>query len=362
MGAVESCRIGDFCHAETVGNKALPKPDEFWHDKMQVSRASQELFNAAATRDLEKAVRAIQGMGDPDACNARGLRPLQMAVANGHLAMVQLLVERAADVNATGEKTVPPVVLAVGSGDVEMLSCICKARADLHVSTPSTGETAWTRAAELGHLEILRLAMDHAGRASTLLLQRGRRTDGNTPLHCAAEKGHLDFVDFLLTVGADPCPVNNEGATPSLLAAEYGHMRIVQLLGPAHINKPDRQGRTPLIAATKLGNTQLVWEILRLEAEVDHQDRGGMSAMMIASGEGSVSCLRHLIAFRGSPHLEDSQGRTAFAHALQTAQSQCLGLLLAAGADEPAVQNPGWRPPYTDLSAAEYERVVQARK
>ncbi len=33
-------------------------------------------------------------MGDPDACNERGLRALQLAIAKGHLGMVCLPLER----------------------------------------------------------------------------------------------------------------------------------------------------------------------------------------------------------------------------------------------------------------------------
>ena len=39
-------------------------------------------------------VKAVQGMGDPDACNERGLRALQLSIAKGHLGMVCLLLER----------------------------------------------------------------------------------------------------------------------------------------------------------------------------------------------------------------------------------------------------------------------------
>lgn len=341
-----------------------PTADEFWHEKMQVSRASQELFAAASSRDLGRAVKAVQGMGDPDACNERGLRPLQLGVATGHLGMVCLLVERGADVNACGQKTVPAVVLAAGLGDMEILDVLLKARADLHAASRANGETVWTRAASLGHLECMRRMLDFAGRASALHLQRGRggrHGDGNTAIHCAAENGHTDVVDLLITRNADVAPKNHEGATPTLLAARGGFQNIVQLLGTPGLNVADRAGCTPLHAAVWRDDQQLVWELLTAKASVDAQKADGTSPTMLAAELGHNGCLRHLLAAKASVHLEDADGRTAFVRALLKAQSVPLGSLLASGADEPAVNEAGWRPPYTELPAGEYERFLQAR-
>ena len=38
--------------------------------------------------------------------------------------------------------------------------------------------------------------------------------DGNTPLHCAAERGTVEVAKFLMSLGAQPYARNNEGLVP----------------------------------------------------------------------------------------------------------------------------------------------------
>jgi len=56
--------------------------------------------------------------------------------------------------------------------------------------------------------------------------------DGNTPLHLAAEEGHVEVAQILLeSCSTSDLEVKNaHGNTPLQLAAEEGHVKVVQLL------------------------------------------------------------------------------------------------------------------------------------
>ena len=82
-------------------------------------------------------------------------------------------------------------------------------------------------------------------------LLHARDSDGSTPLHCAAWKGHVDTAALLLQRGADLKLENQNdhwGGTP-LHAAAHGNQRAIADLLIQHgadVNSISFKGKTPL--------------------------------------------------------------------------------------------------------------------
>jgi ankyrin repeat protein len=102
---------------------------------------------------------------------------------------------------------------------------------------------------------------------SDTTLINARDSDGSTPLHCAAWKGHADAVSLLLQRGAD-VSVENEnshwGGT-ALHAAAHGNQRAAAELlikSGSDVNMVSFKGTTPL-QETLAHNATAVAKLLR---------------------------------------------------------------------------------------------------
>ena len=69
-----------------------------------------------------------------------------------------------------------------------------------------------------------------------------------TPLHYAAEYGHLSIVEYLVNQKADINAKDENDHTPLHFAAENGHLSVVEYLinQKVDINAKNKIGETPL--------------------------------------------------------------------------------------------------------------------
>lgn len=108
--------------------------------------------------------------------------------------------------------------------------------------------------------------------------------DGNTPLMIASALGKVNFVEFLLDLGANPKKRNYEGSTALHRAAFGGHNDVIEVLidSGAIVNMPDLDGITPLMRAVE-GERRFTVELLvKRGAMIQFKNIHGRSAMDIA--------------------------------------------------------------------------------
>jgi ankyrin repeat protein len=102
------------------------------------------------------------------------------------------------------------------------------------------------KAAKSGNTERVRTLL-----ATDADLVNARDTDGSTPLHCAAWKGHPEVVALLLKAGANVNAQNSNGhwGTTALHAAAHANQAAVAQLLIEHgadVNARDLSGKTPM--------------------------------------------------------------------------------------------------------------------
>eukprot|EP00636_Phaeomonas_parva_P007065 CAMPEP_0118877630 /NCGR_PEP_ID=MMETSP1163-20130328/17856_1 /TAXON_ID=124430 /ORGANISM="Phaeomonas parva, Strain CCMP2877" /LENGTH=256 /DNA_ID=CAMNT_0006813361 /DNA_START=22 /DNA_END=792 /DNA_ORIENTATION=- len=85
---------------------------------------------------------------------------------------------------------------------------------------------------------------------------RLRSPQGTTPMHTAAENGHLECAQVLAENGFDLGALDEGGNTPSHLAAKGGHLDLIRFLCDQLVvmSAENNAGDTPLALAERSGN------------------------------------------------------------------------------------------------------------
>lgn len=150
-----------------------------------------------------------------------------------------------------------------------------------------------------------------------------RDSNGNTPLHEAAEWGMSDTVEALLSAGANPSAQNMNRDTPLHRTMRYPYgaaVKVCQLLVSkgANVNSENKFKMTPLhLAARSVNSNQgcwAVWFLVKNCANINLQDSQGKTplhwaASFIDSNRViAVFCL--LLENGGNPYVEDIDGMT----------------------------------------------------
>ena len=107
---------------------------------------------------------------------------------------------------------------------------------------------------------------------------------GMTPLHWASRAGSLEYLRWLLDLGAEVDARNDARRTSIQLAAECGRAEAVKLLAAAgaDLDTQDRKGRTPLHRAAYEGHAEAAEALLAAGADPNMLNKNGRTAFEIA--------------------------------------------------------------------------------
>jgi hypothetical protein len=143
-----------------------------------------------------------------------------------------------------------------------------------------------------------------------------RDGSGRTPLHVAVYFKHRDAVRALLRLGADPNAFEHQRYDPVTIAAVADDVETLRILlaGKASAkNVTSPYAGTALIAAAHLGHTEVVRELIRAGAPLDHVNNLGWTALIesIVLGDGGkrhIETLRALVDAGANVNLADRSG------------------------------------------------------
>lgn len=120
-----------------------------------------------------------------------GKTPLALAAAHGNLEVARLLLDAGADIG-DGEETRSPLWMAVSGSHSEVVKLLTDKGANVEMRDPSTGQSLLSRACAIGHGPIVRILLNHGAEIG----HQDKR--GWTALHYAISMGKRRTVEFLV--------------------------------------------------------------------------------------------------------------------------------------------------------------------
>lgn len=181
------------------------------------------VFNAARDGKLRLLQKLLDNKAGPElgklmAEKTNGATPLLIAARNGHLDLVEYLLE------------------------------CCLAPVEIGGSVNFDGETIegapplWAASAA-GHLKVVQSLLGHGAAVNSTTLTN------STPLRAACFDGHLDIVKYLVEHKADLEVANRHGHTCLMISCYKGHKEIAQYLleKGADVNRKSVKGESPAV-------------------------------------------------------------------------------------------------------------------
>uniref|UniRef100_A0A2K5MBW7 Ankyrin repeat domain 6 n=1 Tax=Cercocebus atys TaxID=9531 RepID=A0A2K5MBW7_CERAT len=164
---------------------------------------------------------------------------------------------------------------------------------------------------------------------------------GRTPLHLAANKGHLPVVQILLKAGCD-LDVQDDGDQTALhRATVVGNTEIIAALiheGCA-LDRQDKAGNTALHLACQNSHSQSTRVLLLAGSRADLKNNAGDTCLHVAARYNHLSIIRLLLSAFCSVHEKNQAGDTALHIAAALNHKKVAKILLEAGADTTIVNN-----------------------
>lgn len=275
---------------------------------------SQEIapiFRACAEGDIAQLKKFAKSGGDINSALQNGKSLLMLATESEQEKIIDELIKLGVDVNATEDDSFSALLFACFIGNILIISKLIKAGADVN-------------------------------KLYSIADANGNRITNCTALYITAQIGKIDLCRTLIKCGAEIDVMNSMGYTPLMAAIRSGNDDLVQLLLKSGAN-PDPEIKlcdaidgvvsfTPLTLAATNELPDIVSELLKYKIDVNKPNGDGWTALKYAAKSGELDMIKQLIKAGASVDQADNDGWTPLMNACNEGHDDVIKFLIKSGA------------------------------
>ena len=300
----EACKEGDF---EKVRNYI--EELEYYTILTELKDSSENtlLHVACQNGHLEIVQYLVQNGAEVNARNNQKDTPLALACPGRHTDIVKFLMQNGANIDTVNQEGDSPLAIACKHGSLSIVEHLVKNEAKLDTLNLTRGNSPLAIACKEGHKNtVICLVKNDANRDS-------KNHDRNSPLALACLGKHIDIIKILLKEKAKPNTKNNDGNSPLALACQKGYKEIVEILlqegaNPDTINK---EGNSPLAIACEKGDKEIVEILLQKNINPNTVNKAGDTPLIIATLQDDKDIVQLLLDKKANPEIYNKFGHSA---------------------------------------------------
>lgn len=172
---------------------------------------------------------------------------------------------------------------------------------------PADDTTALLAAAKAGHEDVIQSLLWHDFDPN-----RKGHCGFCTPIHRAAENGHVEIIKDLLDSGADINSLDHEDYTAFEKAVLEGHANVVSFFLERDVSKDAiiRERGSPLAWAARSGKEEVIETLLEAGANIEAITEEGETVLHWAARGGNPKAVALLLQKGAAPNIPDRRGQT----------------------------------------------------
>jgi len=256
----------------------------------QAEYCENSLRIAIRNGDIEIVKMLLHRGANIDPVNMFAVTPLHSAVESKNMEIVELLLNQGANVNARDFSSSTPLLLAAEEGSEEIVKLLLKHGAcvnSAYTSAYREGDTALCLAVKGRHEKVVQLLLECGANVD------GKDKFGKTVLHTAVENDNIEIVKMLIDRGANVGAKDTYGDTVLHYAVETGHSVIVEHVlkhcpDVNYINTKDTYRRTALHIASVKGHKQIVIALLEHGSDINIMSEDHKTPLDVAKASFSL--------------------------------------------------------------------------